>query len=141
MAGGDKGSKLPDSRRSRAAITLPARNPAKAPALPKGPPPGGWPDASKTAWKSWWSDPVSMLWQPGEVELVRQLVFLHASIERQPSAAQLSEFRLRVDQLGLSAKGRRDMGIKVDQDGATTVQSPRGDTPYAGLRVVDGGSA
>lgn len=98
--------------------TLPAQNHAKPPRMPPSPR-GGWAAQTKRAWKAWWADPASLVWTPSDFELVAQLAELHhelARLEGSTGRASLSqELRLRMDALGLTQKGKRDLRLKVQR--------------------------
>ena len=90
---------------------LPPRNPAKPPAM-RAAPAGGWATGTRAAWKAWWSDPASLVWTPAERDAVFQLAWLHHLLER-GEISRASEVRLRMDGLGLTPKGKRDLRMRV----------------------------
>lgn len=95
-------------------VDLPQRNPKRSPAMPPVPR-GGWSAGTKFAWKHWWEDPASLQWSPADREAVRALAYLHHDVERGKSALA-GEVRLRMDGLGLTQKGKRDLRWRIVSD-------------------------
>lgn len=120
MAQGGRAPKEPEQRRTRHVpqrgewLDLPAENTNRPPAMPSAPK-GGWSTGSKSAWRSWWRDPVSLLWSPADREALRAVVYLHHEVER-GKLSVAPEVRLRLDLLGLSQKGKRDLRWRVVAD-------------------------
>lgn len=121
MAGRGPAPKPADQRRNRVKpgrgewLELPSRNDEKPPAMPKSPP-GGWAAGTKLAWKSWWTDPASLMWSDADLEAVRLLAYLHHDWERKHQTSLAAELRLRSDALGLSQKGKRDHRWRIVDD-------------------------
>ena len=123
-------------------IDLPSENPGSVPVEPAEPR-GGWAAGTTLAWNAWWKDPVSLVWSPADVELVRQLAYLHHDLERMEEtrgkSSLAAEIRQRMDGLGLSQKGKRDLRLRIVGD---EVNQQRSSTPptsrYGHLRAVAG---
>ena len=117
MAGHGPAPKDPEQRRNHAAprrgewVDLPATNEKRAPAMPTAPR-GGWAVGTRKAWKLWWMDPASLMWSPADLASVAQLAALHHDVERGKSSLA-GEVRLRLDGLGLTAKGKRDLRWRI----------------------------
>jgi hypothetical protein len=78
--------------------------PLEKPVLPPiGPREGGWSPETKAMWDAWRQDPVSAQWSPSDVAYARD------TIERFERNAPANELRLRMDGLGLTPKGKRDL--------------------------------
>lgn len=120
MAGTGPAPKLADERRRRnepargewtelpplAEPVIAARPPARA----KGT--GPWSKRTLAAWRSWRADPVGAIWGPAERDAIIDLAYLHH--EWCSGKLQLSaELRLRMDGLGLTPKGKRDLRLRV----------------------------
>ena len=121
MAGHGPAPKDASERRNRSVkgrgewIDLPAENTNPAPPMPAPVPDGGWLPGTKQAWASWWRDPVSLLWGPADVEALRQLAYLTHEFDA-GNVRVAPEMRLRLDGLGLTQKGRRDLRWRVAED-------------------------
>jgi hypothetical protein len=103
MAGRGPAPKLPGQRRR---YGQPARSewvdlkPLEQPVL--GPPHGKWSPNAKRAWRAWSQDPVTSQWGSSDVFLAKELARLYDVLAP-------NEQRLRMDTLGLSPKGKRDL--------------------------------
>lgn len=119
MAGRGFAPKDPAQRRNTA---KPARGEwMDVPAFHDGPVPkmparrrgeGVWPKSVQRAWTAWWQDGASTLWSSADVDAVIVCARLLEAIE----AGELkyaAELRLRMDGLGLSPKGKRDLRLRV----------------------------
>lgn len=120
-------------------VTLPSENPARTRKLPP-PPRGGWAARTKRAWKAWWTDPASLVWSAADVDAVEQLAYLHHDHERaaKASAPMLAEIRRRMDALGLTQKGKRDLRLRVGRDELEEkrAESTASASRYSHLRAV-----
>ncbi len=122
MAGRGPAPKDPSARRRRTAplrgewTDLPEKSGVKRPALPRFRGKGGWPAECKMAWDAWWSDPAASQWTPADRVSVYRLLDLlwQSSVKLSVNA----EVRLRMDGLGLSPKGKRDLRWRVNTDPA-----------------------
>lgn len=72
-------------------------------------PDGEWAENTMAAWDAWRRDPVSAQWSPSDVAYALDTIRLHN--EMKPSSA--SEVRLRMDALGLTPKGKRDLRWRI----------------------------
>jgi hypothetical protein len=106
--GGRGPAPKPSSQRRRA--NEPARGewmdlePLAKPVLPAlGTRKDGWSPATRLMWEAWRKDPVSAQWSPADVAYARD------TIERLECGAPPDELRLRMDGLGLTPKGKRDL--------------------------------
>jgi hypothetical protein len=117
---------------------IPQRNAKRAPAMPSKPR-EGWAAGTKLAWKAWWEDGASVAWGPADVEAVRQLAYLHHDVEMMADtrgkSSLLGELRQRMDGLGLTLRGKRDLRLRVtvDELGEKRVEST---SRYSHLKVV-----
>lgn len=89
----------------------------KVPPLPKG----EWSMRTKRCWRSWWIDPVASQWTPADREAVLELAYIHAELVAGRFAAA-AEVRLRMDLLGLTQKGKRDLRWRVAVQPAAVVK-------------------
>lgn len=123
-------------------VDLPRSNSGKVPAMPVGPE-AGWAPGTAAAWNSWWSDPASLMWGPGDLEALRQLVVLHHEFEinEKQRATLAREVRQRQDDLGLSLKGKQDRRWRVvaDELEEARAEKPKG-SRYGHLKAVAGGA-
>lgn len=71
--------------------------------------PADWPEGTKAVWEGWRSDPVTALWSPADVGYALDTIWLHA----QMTATTANEVRLRMDGLGLTPKGKRDLRYRL----------------------------
>lgn len=67
-----------------------------------GPESGDWSANARRAWRAWRRDPVTTQWGPADVQYARELARMYDDLPA-------SEQRLRLDGLGLSPKGKRDL--------------------------------
>jgi len=82
----------------------------KVPVMPRH----EWAAGSRLAWKAWWSDPASTQWTPADRDAVRQLLWITDVFERGKHSVA-AECRLRMDLLGLTQKGKRDLRWRVTE--------------------------
>lgn len=83
------------------------------PALPEG----DYPTRTRGAWDAWRTDPASAMFGPAEVSAALDLLELHSEWARGKTMLS-AEVRLRMDGLGLTAKGKRDLRWRVSVDSA-----------------------
>lgn len=95
------------------------------PVLPKLPR-GKWTAATKIAWESWRKDPVTSQYTVADISYALDTIRLHN--EMTPSSA--NEVRLRMDALGLTPKGKRDLRWRVSETKAEPEQQ-------AGVTALD----
>lgn len=92
----------------------------------------GWSARTRAAWKAWWRDPAATQWTPADVDSVLRLAELFDLDEPK----YLNEIRLRMDGLGLTQKGKRDLRWRVAVEEPAARES-RTSAPRARLRLVD----
>ena len=111
MAGNGPAPKDPSQRRNR---NTPMRGewvdlaPLDKPVLPELPE-GNWSPRTCMAWEAWRRDPVSAQWTPSDVDYAIDTIYLHNAMTEKSA----SEVRLRMDSLGLTPKGKRDLRWRV----------------------------
>lgn len=74
--------------------------------VPKGS--GSWPARTKACWVAWWSDPASTQWTEADRNSVAELAHLHSELVH-GRLSLAPEIRQRMDLLGLTQKGKRDL--------------------------------
>lgn len=115
MAGTGPAPKAQEERRNRNPpgrgewVDLAPLERAVLPELPDG----EWPPATREAWAAWRSDPVSSQYSAADIAYALDTIRLHAAMT--PSSA--SEVRLRMDALGLTPKGKRDLRWRITEAG------------------------
>ena len=120
MAGHGRAPKPPAQRRNR---HVPQRGewvdlePLAKPVLPTAD--RGWSEETKRAWSVWRSDPVTSQYGPADVYAVRQLALLMETENPAPN-----ELRLRMDGLGLTPKGKRDLRWRTPGEVAAIKAQP-----------------
>jgi hypothetical protein len=112
MAGNGPAPADPGQRRRRNAptrgewIELPPLEKPVLPALPKrARGEGAWPPITRAVWNAWRRDPVTAQWSVSDIAYALDAIRLHAVM----TPATASEVRLRMDALGLTPKGKRDL--------------------------------
>lgn len=68
-----------------------------------------WSSRTLAVWEAWRADPVSGQWSPADVSYALDAILLYEVMS--PSGA--NEVRLRMDGLGLTPKGKRDLRWRV----------------------------
>jgi hypothetical protein len=130
MAGRGPAPKPKDQRRRTNAPTrgewvdLPAVATPTLPELPKRPRGAGrWHPRTVAAWEAWRQDPASTQYGSAEVSAALELAWLHheSIMDGEPKA---SEIRLRMDGLGLTAKGKRDLRWRAPTEHAAEEVKP-----------------
>lgn len=113
MAGRGPAPKDPKVRRNTSSpqrgewITLPPAS-GPVPKLPRG----QWMPRTKAAWESWWKDSASTQWGEADRQSVVELAYLHGSLA-EGRVTLAAEIRQRMDGLGLTQKGKRDLRWRV----------------------------
>ncbi len=92
------------------------------PALPEFEGDEVWRQATRVAWDAWRADPVTAMYSVADVSYALDTIVLHNAMT--PSSA--NEVRLRMDALGLTPKGKRDLRWRVAPD--APVEQPAGVT-------------
>lgn len=62
-------------------------------------------------WAAWSRDPVTALWSPADIAHALDTILLH----NQMTASSANEVRLRMDGLGLTPKGKRDLRWRIGE--------------------------
>ncbi len=139
MAGRGPAPKEPDQRRRGAKpqrgewvdISAPAR-----PVLPtltsveKG---RKWDARTRRAWEAWRQDAATSMYGPAEVAAAIELAYLFDDFVVYGPASAAPELRLRMDGLGLTPKGKRDLRWRV-VDEELVVEAPTIDDEIAARR-------
>lgn len=68
-----------------------------------------WSPGTRAMWDAWRVDPVTAQWSPADIAFAIDTIYLHQRMT--PSTA--NEIRLRMDALGLTPKGKRDLRWKI----------------------------
>ncbi|HEY0644802.1 MAG TPA: hypothetical protein VGD39_15350 [Nocardioides sp.] len=71
-----------------------------------------WSERAKAAWGAWRDDPVTAYYTPADIQYAIDLLCLYEGMT--PSNA--NEVRLRMDGLGLTPKGKKDLRYRVADD-------------------------
>ena len=80
------------------------------------------PLVTRLLWEAWRESPVTKLWAAEDVALAADTILLHAS----DPVVKASEIRIRIDNLALSPKGRRDARLLLPEDEEEpVVEEPR----------------
>ena len=122
MAGRGPAPKPPSRRRNR---VKPARGEWKTvsrsnlPFLPELPAreadEGGWSKRTTSTWEAWSLDPAAQTFGPSEIAAALDLAYLFETYVRGETKLA-PEIRLRLDGLGLTPKGKRDLRIRVEDE-------------------------
>jgi hypothetical protein len=94
----------------------------------------GWSERARDTWQAWREDPTTSQWTPADVAYATDTLTLVELNERDPTTSLAAEIRLRLDGLGLTPKGRRNLRWRIAP--AEVVALPPARTPR-GLRAVD----
>jgi hypothetical protein len=120
MAG--QGPAPADQRRRR---NQPARGewvdlpPLEAPVLPELPELGGdedWKPMTRISWAAWRTDPVTQMYSPSDIQYALDAIRLYDAMTQSTA----NEVRLRMDALGLTPKGKKDLRWRVMETGLAT---------------------
>lgn len=101
--------------------------PLDRPALPDLPELAGdqeWSTQTVAAWAAWRSDPVTSQYTPADIAYALDAIRLYEVMT--PSTA--SEVRLRMDALGLTPKGKKDLRWRVAPESSEIEDAPAGVT-------------
>lgn len=141
MAGNGFAPKPKDQRRNR---TPPQRGewvdlePLKSPVLPELPARAEgeeWSARARLAWSAWRADPVTSQYAPADVAYALDAIYLYEAMT--PSTA--SEVRLRMDGLGLTPKGKRDLRWRVSEEAESKPAKPKL-ASVSRIRAIDAAS-
>jgi hypothetical protein len=76
---------------------------------------GDWHPRTRALWDAWRADPVTATWTPADCGAAVELAHLVDLVVRGRSKLA-PEMRLRMDGLGLTAKGRRDLRLRTPSE-------------------------
>jgi hypothetical protein len=68
-----------------------------------------WSERARNTWQAWREDPATSQWSPAHIAFATDTLVLVELNEREPSSSLVSEIRLRLTDLGLTPKGRRNL--------------------------------
>jgi len=91
-------------------VDLPPIDKPFLPALPERE--EGWSSRTEQTWAMWRMDPATSQYTPAEISYALDAIYLYE--EMTPSSA--NEVRLRMDGLGLTRKGKKDLRYRVAED-------------------------
>lgn len=74
---------------------------------------GPWSTQTRETWDAWRRDPATTQYTPADVAYALQTIRLVELSHAKPTAALLEQIRLRMDALGLTAKGKRYLRWRV----------------------------
>jgi hypothetical protein len=93
------------------------------PVLPKLPRNAKWPERVVAAWSAWQEDPATGQYGPAEISAAVELAFVMRDYVRGDEKA--AEVRLRMDALGLSSKGKRDLRWRAPSEKVAAPRKPQ----------------
>lgn len=108
------------------ALTKPA-----LPSLPKG----EWSERTKRAWKAWGEDPATGEYGASEVQSALDLAYVYEEWVSKGGSSIAAEIRQRLDGLGLTPKGKRDLRWRTPGEAAIVAAQGR-PAEVRRLRVV-----
>jgi hypothetical protein len=87
----------------------------EGPVLPELPelPGGNWSQYTLRMWAAWRADPVTSQYTPADVDYALATIRIADAYHRGGPASLLGELRLRMDGLGLTPKGKRNLRWRV----------------------------
>jgi hypothetical protein len=97
-----------------------------------------WSDRARGTWEAWREDPATSQWLPADIAFASDTLTLVELNEREPTTSLAAEIRLRLDALGLTPRGRRNLRWRMAA--AEVVEHPtaqRSDPRHRRLRAVD----
>lgn len=90
-------------------VDLPPLERPVLPELPERTDGEAWSGRAVTLWAAWRADPVTQVWSPADIAYALDTIALYeAAADSKPN-----EVRLRMDGLGLTPKGKRDLRYRV----------------------------
>jgi len=71
-----------------------------------------WMPVTRLLWAAWRQDPVTATWNASDTAFAVDTILLHAAA----AVKSANEIRLRMESLGLTPKGRRDLRLRLMED-------------------------
>lgn len=81
---------------------------------------GQWPKITQMLWNAWRESPVTATWSAEDIALAADTIRLHAA----EPILRAGEIRIRIDNLGLSPKGRRDARLLLPDEQSAEAGPP-----------------
>jgi hypothetical protein len=78
-----------------------------------------WSQRTRDAWDAWSNDPVTQMYSPADVIAALELALLFETM----MGSKPNEVRLRMDGLGLTPKGKRDLRWRVQLSAASPLEA------------------
>ncbi len=100
---------------------LPLEQPVARPLPPRGGE-GEWSQRAQAHWDAWCRDPANTRWSSGDVAFAIDTLRLVDLFDRQPTGSLAGEIRLRMDTLGLTPKGKRNLRWRIAKPGEAVEQ-------------------
>jgi len=82
-----------------------------------------WHPRTVAVWSAWRDDPATSQYGPAEIAAAVELAYLHDAYVR--GEEKSAEVRLRMDGLGLTSKGKRDLRWRTAAEVATIAEQPK----------------
>jgi hypothetical protein len=79
-----------------------------------------WSNRTEAAWAVWSTDPVTQMYSPADIVAALELALLFEGM----TVSNANEVRLRMDGLGLTPKGKKDLRWRVMDTGAAAPAPP-----------------
>lgn len=76
---------------------------------------GEWGHHATATWLAWQQDRATTQWGPAEIAFAIETLYLIDQLSRRTSATLAAEIRQRMDGLGLTPKGKRDLRWRVPE--------------------------
>lgn len=93
-----------------------------------------WSARTVAAWAAWCDDPVTSQYTPADIAAAVELAYLMEGMVR--GEEKSAEVRQRMDGLGLTPKGKRDLRFRVPVGEAEAAAQPQHATGVPHLRAV-----
>lgn len=88
---------------------------------------GDWHPRTKALWESWRKDAATTMWEPADLQLAIETIYLHDERVNGGPVTLEAELRIRMDMLGLTAKGRQDRRWRVVDEAVEAPAGKQGD--------------
>jgi hypothetical protein len=102
---------------------------------------GTWSERTRSMWAAWRADPATAMWGPADRSFALETAYLVEENVREPRASLAAEIRIRMDNLGLTARGKRALRWRVADEGEVvehpTARAPLVQRRTRRLRAVD----